>query len=112
MPLQLENVPRYCGIQFDDSEEGSGKKTLAGTARDEALFEPRPPPREADSRSSSSPEDKWQEQWFAHEDKRMDKLGLEVRRYRCRVVRARWLASTAQVTGCSGKGLSGVIIGA
>eukprot|EP00752_Nemacystus_decipiens_P007994 g7142.t1 len=64
--------------QFDDSEEGSGKRTLAGTAReDDSLFEPRPPPREDDSRSSSSPDDDWQEQWFAHEDKRMDKLGLE-----------------------------------
>lgn len=68
-------------MQFDDSEEGTGKKTFAGTARDdgEGLFEPRPPPRDNESRSSSSSDDKWQEQWFAHEDKRMDKLGLEVR---------------------------------
>ena len=66
-------------IQFDDSEEGAGKKTLAGSARDETLFEPRPPRRGEDSHSSSSPTEEWQEEWFAHEDKRMDKLGLEVR---------------------------------
>lgn len=32
-----------------------------------------------DSRSSSSQDDKWQEKWFSHEDKRFDRLGLEVK---------------------------------
>ncbi|CAB1096110.1 unnamed protein product [Ectocarpus sp. CCAP 1310/34] len=62
--------------QFEDSDEGSGTKKFAGTARDEELlFEEKEP--EDDSRSSKSQDDKWQEQWFSHEDKRLDKLGLE-----------------------------------
>lgn len=69
-------------MQFDDSDEGSGTKKFAGTARDEGLlFEEKEP--EDDSRSSKSQDDKWQEQWFSHEDKRLDKLGLEVRQ--CRI---------------------------
>ncbi|CAM9211583.1 unnamed protein product [Hapterophycus canaliculatus] len=62
--------------QFDDSEEDSAKKKFSGTAREDGeLFEKRPPKME-DSRSSSR-DDKWQEQWFSHEDKRIDRLGLE-----------------------------------
>ncbi|CAM9673195.1 unnamed protein product, partial [Scytosiphon promiscuus] len=62
--------------QFDDSEDGSGKKSFSGSARDDGgLFEKSPPKME-DSRSSSQ-DDKWQEQWFSHEDKRIDRLGLE-----------------------------------
>ncbi|CAN0063551.1 unnamed protein product, partial [Pylaiella littoralis] len=65
--------------QFDDSEEGADKKSFASTARDAAslMYEQKAPHHE-ESRSSSSQDAKWQEQWFSHEDRRMDKLDLQM----------------------------------
>lgn len=66
-------------MQFDDSEEGADKKSFASTARDAAslMYEQKTPHHE-ESRSSSSQDAKWQEQWFSHEDRRMDKLDLQM----------------------------------